>query len=67
MGYPEVAAEDQALARPSGHRRRSKTSMPRWRFVSGSANIVLTCTNRPFLKDYTTSSAAPVAAAAAAA
>jgi hypothetical protein len=66
VGRPEVAAKGKALARPSGHRRRLKTSMPRWRFVSGSANLVLSCTDQSFVKDYTTSSAAPAAAAATA-
>jgi len=29
----EVAAEDQVLARPSGHRRLPKISTPRWRII----------------------------------
>jgi hypothetical protein len=40
VAYPEVVAEDLVLARPNGHKRRPKISMPRWRLVSRLANVV---------------------------
>lgn len=39
VAHPEVVAEDQALAR-NDRKSPPKISMPRWRLVSRSANLV---------------------------